>query len=318
MRVGQNPVKSVEKIAPPAPVTVVVISYIPFLSGYYAESLEVLKLCLASIAANTAGDYDLMVFDNGSCAEAREYLQAEQRAGRIQYLLLAERNLGKASAWNMALAAAPGQIVAYADSDVYFYPGWLAAGIEALELFPMAGMVTGMPMLTPEKYSGSSLDWVRQQGLHLESGQVLPWEDFWRHARSLGDSEDEAGAFYEGNAAHRIQKGGKSYYLGAAHFQFIAPKKVLDEVLPIPAERPMGRVRLLDEAVDAQGYLRLCTAEWYVQHLGNTLPGEDDLLADAAVKLPAKQTRRKKGIGGPLRRQLVWLYDRIFKLLYGR
>jgi glycosyltransferase involved in cell wall biosynthesis len=140
MRVGQNPIKSVETIAPPAPVTVVIISYIPFLSGYYEHSLEILKLCINSIRANTSGEYDLYVFDNASCSEVRNYLLAEQSAGKIQFLQLSERNVGKAAAWNIALAAAPGDYVAYADSDVYFYPGWLEASLQAFKDFPQAGM----------------------------------------------------------------------------------------------------------------------------------------------------------------------------------
>jgi hypothetical protein len=92
MRVGQNPIKTVESVAPPAPVTVVVISYIPYLRGYYQHSLDVLKLCLTSLHANTDGEFDLMVFDNGSCAEVREFLLAEQASKRIQYLTLSERN----------------------------------------------------------------------------------------------------------------------------------------------------------------------------------------------------------------------------------
>ena len=36
MRVGQNPAKYVKEVAKPARVTVAVLNYIPFLSGFYA------------------------------------------------------------------------------------------------------------------------------------------------------------------------------------------------------------------------------------------------------------------------------------------
>ena len=310
MRVGQNPVKAVESIAPPAPVTVVLITYIPFLSGYYAQALDVLKLCLESLWAHTVGDYDLMVFDNASCAEVRDYLLAAREDGRIQYLTLAERNLGKAGAWNLALAAAPGDLIAYADADVYFHPGWLEAGQAALKAFPQAGMVTLMPLLTPQQYSTASIAWAEgAKGIKLQRGQVLPWEDFWRHARSLGDNEEGAREFYEANEALRLERDGKAYFVGAGHFQFIAPKSVLDEVLPIPAERPMGRVRLLDEIVNQRGYLRLCTADRYVEHMGNTLPE-----ASAAAASGARRSRRS--LPGPLRRVLQWLHDKSFEILF--
>jgi glycosyltransferase involved in cell wall biosynthesis len=311
MRVGQNPIKAVESIEAPAPVTIVVISYIPFLSGYYAQSLEVLKRCLGSIKANTEGEYDLMVFDNASCDEARGYLLEQEAAGQIDFLVLSERNLGKAGAWNMAFAAAPGETIVYADSDVYFHQGWLQAHLEALDAFPNVGMVTGMPLLSPENYSSSTLDWAKSaKGVKLEKGQLIPWEDFWRHARSLGDSEKKAREFYEANPSHQLSKSGKKYFVGAGHFQFASKKSVLQELLPIPAERPMGRVRLLDEMMNQKGYLRLSLPDWYVHHMGNTI-SDGEALSEVKAKGSTSIWQWP-----PLRKTLHWLYNRIFNILY--
>lgn len=320
MRVGQNPIKSVETIAPPSPVTVVIISYIPFLTGYYTQSLDVLKLCLDSLHENTEGDYDLLVFDNNSCEEVRNYLLNEHQKRRIQFLFLSERNIGKPAAWNIALPAAPGQFVAYADSDVCFYPGWLSASLKALRDFPEAGVVTAMPILTPEKYSTETIKWVKKQPeVKMERGELLLWDDFWRHARSLGDAEEKARRFYSENAAVRIKSKGKHYFVGAAHFQFTARKSALISVLPVPAERPMGRVRLLDEAMNKAGYLRLCTEQWYVQHLGNQLPQSTDLAVPLNFQIKKERRNiRKSGIWrwNPLRRFLQWLYGWSFDRLH--
>ena len=133
MRIGQNPAKAVKQVEQPERITVAVLNFIPFLSGFYAEGLDVLKVCLESARTDPGAEMDLLVFDNGSCEEARQYLLDEHTAGRIQYLLLSEKNLGKGGAWNMILAGAPGEIVAYADSDVQFSPGWLARSLELLE-----------------------------------------------------------------------------------------------------------------------------------------------------------------------------------------
>jgi hypothetical protein len=48
MRVGQNPAKSIESVPQPQRVTVALVSYIPFLGGYYAQGLDVLKTCLGA------------------------------------------------------------------------------------------------------------------------------------------------------------------------------------------------------------------------------------------------------------------------------
>ena len=70
MRLGQNPAKFVKTVVHPARVTVAVLNYIPFVSGYYEQLPKVLDACLRSIREGAADiDYDLMVFDNGSCPE---------------------------------------------------------------------------------------------------------------------------------------------------------------------------------------------------------------------------------------------------------
>jgi len=53
MRIGQNPAKFVNEVAKPERITVAVLNYIPFLSGFYAEMLDVLKVCLNSLYQNT-------------------------------------------------------------------------------------------------------------------------------------------------------------------------------------------------------------------------------------------------------------------------
>jgi len=66
----------------PQPVTVFIVTYIPFLAGYYAHSLDVLKVCLGSILAHTSGSFDLVVFDNASLLEVVNYLNGLKAPGR--------------------------------------------------------------------------------------------------------------------------------------------------------------------------------------------------------------------------------------------
>ena len=317
MRVGQNPAKAVDFVAQPEKVTVAVISYIPTLGGYYAQSLDVLKACLKSIWENTHLPCDLMVFDNGSCSEVRAYLSDVHAQGKIGYLILSKRNIGKAGAWNFIFGASPGDYVAYADSDVYHYPGWLAPQIELLETFPQVGMITGMPMWTPLEYSTSTIEWADgNPDIQLEYGKFLPWEDYWRHARSLGADEEKARTHFDSVEDVTVLYDGQRYYVGAAHFQFVARKAALQSVLPIPSKRPMGQVRLLDIAINEQGYLRLCTPDWWVQHMGNTLQGEFDFERMDTPAKPVKHGSAKFWAFKPIRKIINWLYHRTFQILY--
>ena len=309
MRIGQNPAKFIEAVPQPARVTVAIISYIPFLSGYYAQSLDVFKACLNSLWAHTDLTYDLLVFDNASCPEVRAWLSEQHEAGKIQYLVLSDKNLGKAAAWNFVFAAAPGEIIAYADADIYFEKGWLSALVNVLDTFPRAGMVTGIPMWSPEQFSTATLAWAQNtEGVTLERGKLLAWEDLWKHAQSVGMSEEDTRKTYEEMENLQVTYQGVQCYVGAGHFQFAARKSALLEVIPIPADRPMGQVRRLEVAINEKGYLRLSTKDWWVRHMGNTLSAD---LTPSTTKPGA--TSPKSTL---IRKFVHWLHHKTFEWLY--
>ena len=198
MRKGQNPAKFVKAVTRPERITVALLNYIPFLSGFYAETLDVLKACLQSMRTDAGLPFDLMVFDNGSCAEARDFLVSEKEAGRIQYLILSEKNVGKGGAWNVMLPGAPGEIIAYTDSDVLFSPGWLKRSVEVLETFPNVGMVTARPFRTPPEFYSRTLEWARiARRSEINEEQFIPWETFLEFNLSLGQTEEENRKVYE-------------------------------------------------------------------------------------------------------------------------
>ncbi len=313
MRIGQNPAKAISQVVQPERVTVAIVTYIPFIGGYYAESLDVLKACLGSLWENTGMPFDLLVFDNASCPEVRAYLLEAEQQGRIQYLALSNRNVGKGGAWNFIFGAAPGEYLAYADSDIYFFPGWLSAQLKVLETFENAGMVTGLPLWSPDEFSTATVRWAQEEPeARLERGRFLPWEDYWRHARSLGRDEASARAHFESCRDLVLFYRGEKYYVGAGHFQFVARRHVLQNLLPIPSNRPMGEVRSLDIGINERGYLRLSTPEWWVQHMGNTRQG----IPAGAVVSPAPRQTSGRAMWKPLRRLLVWVYNKTFDILY--
>ena len=314
MRKGQNPAKFVKDVARPERITVALLNYIPFLSGFYAETLDVLKVSLESMRKDAGLPFDLMIFDNGSCAEVREFLVNEKEEGRIQYLILSEKNMGKGGAWNVMLAGAPGEIIAYTDADVLFSPNWLSRSVELLETFPNVGMVTARPYRTsPELYS-STLDWAKKNAT-LDEGQFIPWETFLEFNLSLGQTEEENVKVYAETSDWRLQYKGLTALAGASHWQFTVYKSTLQQFLPFDMDKPMGQVRQLDKRMNDAGLLRLMVSEPLAMNLSNTLGYLRGELKDAGKKKPASFGKRVLELS-PIKKVLLMVYNKIFSWYY--
>ncbi len=321
MRKGQNPAKFVKDVARPERITVALLNYIPFLSGFYAETLGVLKVSLESMRKDAGLPFDLMIFDNGSCEEVRNFLIQEKEEGRIQYLILSEKNMGKGGAWNVMLAGAPGEIIAYTDSDVLFSPNWLSRSVELLETFPNVGMVTARPYRTsPELYT-STLEWAKKNAT-LDEGQFIPWETFLEFNLSLGQTEEENVKVYAETSDWRIQYKGVTALAGASHWQFTAYKSTLQQFLPFDMDKPMGQVRQLDKRMNDAGLLRLMVSDPLAMNMSNTLGYLRGELKKEERRKTSSPKGKKIGIGKrvlelpPIKKMLLAVYNKIFSWYY--
>jgi hypothetical protein len=312
VRIGHNPARFVEKVDQPANITVTVVNCIPFLSGYYEQSLDVLKVVIESLNATreAAHPYDVMLFDNHSCAEVRDYLKEANDQGKIQYLVLSDTNIGKIGAWNYMFGAAQGEYIVFSDGDVGFRPGWLSASLEIFEAFPNTGMVTARPLPTPEKYSQATLDWARRENV-LEKGPFLDYAVAKEHADSLSRKGPSRPPGEPINMS-RVTWSGKSAYVGAAHFQFMARREVLQKLVPLESRQPMRGERALDISIDQMGFLRLLTEQPLVWHIGNHLPSMTQLSASPVHKSLLKRILWLPGI----RHVLLWLHNQLFRLYF--
>jgi glycosyltransferase involved in cell wall biosynthesis len=329
MRKGQNPAKFVKDVARPERITVALLNYIPFLSGFYAETLDVLKVSLESMRRDAGLPFDLMVFDNGSCKEVREYLVKEKEEGRIQYLILSAKNMGKGGAWNVMLTGAPGEIISYTDSDVLFSPNWLSRSVEILETFPNVGMVTARPFRTPPEFYEATLKWAKNaEHTILDDGQFIPWETFLEFNLSLGQTEEENRKVYAEtrdwritfrpeHSSERTQSKDVIAMAGASHWQFTAYKSTLQQFLPFEMDKPMGQVRQLDKRMNDAGLLRLMVSDPLAMNMSNTLGYLRGELGKTGVKSKKKAgfVRRLLEVGF-VKKILLAVYNKIFAWYY--
>jgi hypothetical protein len=314
MRIGQNPAKFVQSVSQPARITATVVCCIPFLSGFYEKNLDVLKACISSLDMNRESPIDLMVFDNHSCRQVRSYLYDTYEQGIIQYLILSDTNIGKIGAWNFMFGASQGEYIAFSDSDVFFRPGWLSESLKLFKRFPNVGMVTGRPTRTPVEYLSSTLSWGRSLGdPSFKEGTLMDWETFVEHTRSLGHSDDAASKEYNSGKDYLLTYDGSTAFAGASHFQFIARKKVLNEIFPLPSEKPMRGEPMLDKTVNDLGYLRLSIKNPLVLHMGNRVPD--------FIQLPNRRRKPKRWLRSFVnirffRYILMHIYGAIFRIYF--
>lgn len=283
-RIGMNPARRRYSSYRPARVTLAVLVYLPHMQGYFEHRLDVIKLSLATLLKHTQEEHDLLVFDNGSCEEVKRYLRDLFETGSIRYLVTSAENVGKLGALRIIAGAAPGELIAYADDDTFFHPGWLTAHLEVYDAFPDVGMVSGSPERSLFDHGISSvLNRAESDAdISLQRTKVIPeeWEREW--AVALGKDVDVYLNEVEKMDEILLEKDGLEAFGTACHNQFLAPRSVLLPLLESEwSGRLMGGLNELDNAIDEAGYLRLTTRERTTKLIGNVItPG---IAADAEI-----------------------------------
>jgi len=328
-RIGINPSRGQTLDFSPARTTVAVLVYAPHQGGYFQDRLDVTRLTIESILANTKEPIDLLVFDNGSCHEMVAYLQSLYERGSIDYLILSRRNIGKLNALKRIVDAAPGEIIAYTDDDVFHLPGWLEKHLEIIDTLPNVGAVTGFYIRQRVAISSkSTLAFVKKEKLEKQRGLLIPrkWEEEYlvNSGRTWERYQDEVAGIED----VLVEYQGVKAWVSAHHFQMVCPKTVLqgilDEMLPEGwSDQMMGKMIEMDDLMDSKGYLRFCTYEQTMRLMGNAISGEVVALA-AQSGLEAQAANKSKLAGGLMHRlaQVRWIryifqgiVNRIYKWL---
>ncbi len=324
-RYGMNPARNKNTSYAPSRVTAAMVTYIPNLEGYFRHRLQVLKLSLASLIHTLDGSCDIMVFSNGSCQEVNAYLEKLLASGKLHYLIRSRENLGVIGAFKILFNAAPGEIIAYSDDDVFYYPGWLPASLQILDTYPNSGMISGAPVGFSSEHALESVDLFLSQHTGEVQWSEKPrnpaWEEDWARStgRSTADHLQEIGE----SPLLKISYRGVEAVKSAKHFQFVVPKEVVCQALEGEwTGSLMEGLVSLDEAVDRLGYLRLSTPKRFTRHIGNAISeavareaeslGITLELEPAAVEEAEHWLLRIPGSG-----RILWpLYNWLFRVLH--
>jgi glycosyltransferase involved in cell wall biosynthesis len=310
---------------------VAVLVYAPHQAGYFQSRLDVTRMTIESILANTQEPFDLLVFDNGSCPEMVTYLKSLQADGKIDYLILSKRNIGKLNALKIIFNSAPGEIVAYTDDDVFHLPGWLGEHLKIIDTFPKVGAVTGFYIRQRVAMSSeSTLEFVNQPEIETERGLLMPrkWEE--EYLINSGRTWERYAEEVDGIEDIIVSYKGLEAWVSAHHFQMVCPKAVIQGVLAemLPegwSGAVMGRMVEMDDRMDEKGYLRFCTRKQTVRLMGNAISDEvAELARQSGLDVQAAQVMKKRsGLMGRLMK-VRWirfivqgLVNRLYRWLNG-
>jgi len=323
-RIGMNPNRDHKTDYQPARVTLAMLTFLPEEAGYFEHRFDSMRVSLESLIVNTTQPYDLLVFDNGSCPRWVDYLREMLGAGKIHYLILSGRNIGKIGALKIIFHAAPGEIVAYTDDDVFFLPGWLDEHLKIIDTYPNVGSVCGLYMRPLMAYGiKSTMKFLDDPGVKVERGMLLPREMEQHYIDHMGRTWESYLKETEGLEDIAVTYKGVEAFISAGHHQFVAPRHVILEGLPkVWGGELMGKMRDLDNAVDRLGYLRFCTRTFLTRITGNALDVETTDLAkkygiEAKAALIHEQTGLLKRI---YRTRFVnglawWVYRHVFNII---
>jgi glycosyltransferase involved in cell wall biosynthesis len=337
MRCGENPTKFARhnpgiariNIQTPRKLSAVTITYIPRLTDYYRESLDVLKLSILSLRKTIPEQFDLIVFDNGSCAEAITYLKELKNRNQIQLLCLSSGNMKKLGAWNYLFSAAQGDFIYYFDSDIYHQKGWYEASMEIMAAFPSAGIVSAAPVpnASDELISSTMEIAVTEPAIKHEEGDFLDHNWMRELAISLGSDPKKYIEKKKKVRQIRLTSKNVSAYAFVWHAQFLARRELINRIFPQPRDWSIRATdKNFDQMVNDNGYMRLTTTKPFVSHLGNLLtPDFRKIANELGIELLSKPITKlffiPKWIGfffkhGPIRKIILKLHAVTFNLLY--
>jgi hypothetical protein len=279
MRVGMNPQKEYPKIILHTHHRVIIVVYIPEMTGYYQNVLEVFKLSLESILATKNDKCAVTVVNNGSCREVVDYLSGLYAQGKVDAVIHHRENVGKIDALVGAARGTREPLITLTDVDVLFKKGWQENVEEVFGKMKNAGSVSPIPVRKTMNYrTGSTLKKIMlgQVGFSL---QPIP-ENFDDHNRFLESvnwqketSNDKLWPVVEQHGAKAI--------LGSSHQVMTLNREIFFTTVPSePSFAPVSNDsegKYIDRPVNYAGGMRLSTYHNYAYHMGNQV--EDWMLA---------------------------------------
>lgn len=105
------------------------------------NGLDFTRQCIQSLKKNTIQPYEVIVVDNGSKKKEVEELKKMKASGKIDKLILNEKNRGFSGGNNQGIEAAGGDYYILLNNDTTVSKNWLSKLVKAADKDPKIGIV---------------------------------------------------------------------------------------------------------------------------------------------------------------------------------
>lgn len=156
-----------------------------------------LERFLPSVVANTGGDTEVIIADNGSTDDSLDFLAAHYPALRVIRL---DRNYGFAGGYNRALAEVEADCFVLLNDDVEPAPGWIEAVEAQMEAHPDTAVCQPKLLMYDRRdtfeYAGGAGGFIDKYGYPFCRGRL-----FTSIERDCGQYDDACEIFWASGAA---------------------------------------------------------------------------------------------------------------------
>lgn len=240
-----------------------------------------LERFLPSVVANTTGDAEVIIADNGSTDDSIEFLKKNYPSLR---LILMDKNYGFAGGYNKALAQIDAEYYVLLNDDVEVTPGWVDKVVALMDANPAVAIAQPKLLMFDDRnrfeYAGGAGGFVDKLGYPFCRGRI-----FSTLERDEGQYDDTREVFWASGAAMFV-RASVWKELGGLDGDFFAHMEEIDFC---------WRTKM-------KGYKVIATSDAQVYHVGGgTLPKSSPMktllnfrnnLAMLYKDLPDKRLRR--------------------------
>lgn len=246
---------------------VVIPVFIPNLDGYFKDSLEILKICIASLFKTAHPKTYISIVNNGSGKEVTDYLDSLFNEGKV-HELVNSANIGKLNSIIKGLVGNNIPFITIADCDVLFLSGWQKETMKIFENFPKTGVVGLSPQFKSYESFCGNVIFETLFSSSVKYRSVKNPKALERYYESLGWDKSYNKDYLKRHLT--IEKSGFSAVVGSGHYAATYRRQIFEDS-PLYFSAKMGRdsERIMDILPLRKGFWRLTTEDNYAYHMGN-------------------------------------------------